>query len=224
MNLKHVGIYKITFPNERYYVGLTGRSFELRWNDHLTRLRSNNHTNSALQSHFNKYGENSIEFSILEGWDSISKEIDQPILLEKEQSWWDKLLLAGGKPINGRPTGTGSTFHTDETRLKISSSLTRYKHYELTCKECSQSFTQRHMGDRIHIFCSAACSSLWKIKSGALPRGNSFVRTEAWSDNLSKGMKGNNNAKGNLGGKITSHKRWHINRNITNPDCEYCNE
>ena len=61
------GIYKIVNKvNGKYYVGST-KNFDKRWRrKHRKQLRGNYHTNLRLQRAWNKYGENSFEFQIIE--------------------------------------------------------------------------------------------------------------------------------------------------------------
>lgn len=86
MNLKTtVGIYqilnKVTF---KCYVGSTKRSFHDRFKDHKRFLKQDKHPNKHLQSAWNKYGEESFEFEILE---VIDKSLDKLYFLEQEQYW-----------------------------------------------------------------------------------------------------------------------------------------
>lgn len=60
------GIYKITCTsNNKVYIGQSV-SIKRRWRDHLMALRKNGHYNPKLQRAYNKYGENSFTFEILE--------------------------------------------------------------------------------------------------------------------------------------------------------------
>jgi group I intron endonuclease len=60
------GIYKIQSKckPERVYIG-SAKSFQKRWYFHITSLRKNNHHAIKLQRHFNKYGEDDLNFSII---------------------------------------------------------------------------------------------------------------------------------------------------------------
>ena len=78
------GIYKITnLKNNKFYIGSTQRTFSKRWNDHKSLLKSNKHHSIILQRSWNKYGEDSFLFEILE-------EIDENII-EREQYYLDLL-------------------------------------------------------------------------------------------------------------------------------------
>ncbi len=63
------GIYKIqNILNNKIYVGSASSNggFRKRWNEHKSGLRRNKHTNKHLQSSWNKYGEESFVFEIIE--------------------------------------------------------------------------------------------------------------------------------------------------------------
>lgn len=62
-----IGVYKIeNSVDGRLYIGSAAVSFESRWAKHLSSLKANKHSNRFLQNAWNKYGEKSFVFSILE--------------------------------------------------------------------------------------------------------------------------------------------------------------
>jgi len=74
------GIYRIINTiNNKFYIG-SANNFYVRWHLHISRLRKNKHNNSYLQSSFNKYGESSFLFEVIE-------ECEPKILIEREQYW-----------------------------------------------------------------------------------------------------------------------------------------
>jgi group I intron endonuclease len=74
------GIYKILNTiNNKIYIG-SAIDIKKRWRDHKWYLKKNKHHNLHLQSSWNKYGENSFEFSIL-----LECTVDQLLILEKEE-------------------------------------------------------------------------------------------------------------------------------------------
>jgi group I intron endonuclease len=78
------GIYKITcLKNGRFYVGSTVNLKE-RWQTHRSRLRKGNHENPYLQNTWNKYGEASFVFQIIEN-------VEESLLFDVEQSYLDAL-------------------------------------------------------------------------------------------------------------------------------------
>jgi group I intron endonuclease len=68
----------------KYYVGSSSK-FKVRKRQHLAELRKNKHHSSKLQNSWNKYGESSFQFVILE------EVIDFSFLIEREQFWIDLL-------------------------------------------------------------------------------------------------------------------------------------
>ncbi len=72
-----IGIYKITnIKNNKVYIGQTKDRFIERYWSHVWRLKNNSHNNQHLQKSWNKYGENSFLFEVIEICDDILK-IDQ---------------------------------------------------------------------------------------------------------------------------------------------------
>ena len=83
-----VGIYQITNKhNLKNYIGSTRRNFHDRFRDHKRDLKKNKHHNKYLQNAWNKYGEESFEFTVLE---VIDKSLDKKYFLEKETYWINK--------------------------------------------------------------------------------------------------------------------------------------
>lgn len=76
------GVYKISFGNNKCYVGSTTTSFKNRFASHYNHLKNDIHRNKYLSNCFKKYPENII-FEIVEIIDDIS------IILEREQYWID---------------------------------------------------------------------------------------------------------------------------------------
>lgn len=69
------GIYQIrNLINGKFYVGSTMR-FERRWWDHQEKLRKGNHVNAHLQASWNKHGEESFVFEVLEVLPEPTKEV-----------------------------------------------------------------------------------------------------------------------------------------------------
>ena len=61
-----------------FYIGQTTRG-ELRWKEHLKRLRGNYHRNHKLQQDFNEHGEDAFEWSVIK---ELPKDPDQLLLQE----------------------------------------------------------------------------------------------------------------------------------------------
>jgi len=109
----NIGIYKITNKiNGKFYIGSTSNKlgFNKRWQKHKRELNINKHSNLHLQNAWNKYGETSFSFEILE---TCEKEK----CIEKEQFYIDTL-----NPQYNICKIAGSTLgkkHSIETRIKI---------------------------------------------------------------------------------------------------------
>jgi group I intron endonuclease len=110
------GIYKITcLPTSKFYIGSTNNLFR-RWYDHRKELRRNDHGNQKLQNAWNKYGEESFTFEVLE-------LVLPTFQIEREQYWLDKLKPWGNKGLNiarnAQAFSLGLT-HSPESRAKMS--------------------------------------------------------------------------------------------------------
>ena len=115
-----VGIYKITNPENKSYVGLS-REIENRWKSYKNmQFQSNNRLKESLQ----KYGYDNHIFEILEEIqlteDTYGK--NTAVLRKRERYWINKLnTFYDGLNQNGGGSGCGS--HTLESKQKISEAL-----------------------------------------------------------------------------------------------------
>jgi len=105
------GIYIIkSTTNDKSYIGSTV-DFKDRFYRHKRHLKLNKHKNSHLQNYYNKHGEGSLVFDILE-------YCDPTILIEREQHYMDTLLpkfnihKIADRPVNVK--------RTEATKQKIS--------------------------------------------------------------------------------------------------------
>ena len=79
------GVYQVTCTaNNSFYIGSTTLSLKVRLQGHLSGLRSNLHGNVILQNCFNKYGESSFVFQILE-------QCEPDLCIKREQHYIDTL-------------------------------------------------------------------------------------------------------------------------------------
>jgi len=146
------GIYKITnTTNNRCYIG-SSININKRWNEHKNNLRKNKHDNDFLQKSWNKHGENSFLFEIIE-------IVPNPnILIIREQYYLDLLKphnknicynickIAGNmlgfkhsneSKVKMSESHMGNQYslgykHTDESKNKMSKSHVDMKHKEET--------------------------------------------------------------------------------------------
>ena len=83
-DLKISGIYCIVnIKNSKKYIGSSKNIRQRLWS-HRAKLRHNKHDNAHLQSAWNKYGEHSFDYYILE-------KCEESLLLEKEQLYIDTI-------------------------------------------------------------------------------------------------------------------------------------
>jgi hypothetical protein len=124
-------IYQITSKiNKKKYVG-SAINFPNRIRQHLSELRLNRHGNPKLQAHFNKYGIEDLQFSILE------PVMFPELLIQREQYHIDTL-----KPIFNVCQIAGSSLgykHSEESKKKFSESRKGVKMSEETKKKMSES-------------------------------------------------------------------------------------
>lgn len=110
------GIYTIrNTKNGKVYVG-SSMNVRSRWYFHKNDLRKNKHHSLLLQRAWNKDGEDSFRFSIVE-------ECDCSQLLAVEQSWIDRLNCADKRYGYNRSPSAGNTAgikRTEEFKKKIS--------------------------------------------------------------------------------------------------------
>ena len=102
------------------YIG-SAVNIDYRWRKHKECLRSNRHQNSYLQNAWNKYGEESFGFAILELIEDKTK------LIDREQFWIDYTKCCDRKlgynlsPTVGSPLGTKRTeeFKVNRTQVQV---------------------------------------------------------------------------------------------------------
>jgi group I intron endonuclease len=136
--MKTSGIYSITNKvNHKSYWG-SSKDINYRWNHHKNSLRRNKHENPRLQRAWNKYGEGNFEFK-LEEESSLEK------LQETEQCYLDWIFTFPkqwfyniGRNVESWNRGTrGLQKHTDESKRKLSISLTGIRRTVETKKKMS---------------------------------------------------------------------------------------
>lgn len=117
------GIYKIiNIINNKIYIGSTV-NFKRRKRNHFWDLNNNKHDNDYLQKAYNKYGKENFRFEIIEYIE------DKKILLEREQSWIDKLNVCDrniGYNICEVAGNTLGQKMSSKTKQKISNSVKEY--------------------------------------------------------------------------------------------------
>ena len=97
------GVYKIINKiNNKYYVGSTS-NFKKRWNQHIKLLNRNKHKNDYLQNVWNKYGEKSFEFIVVEYTDVNLVKIIEQKYLDNFGDYNIGLKASGGDNLTKNP-------------------------------------------------------------------------------------------------------------------------
>lgn len=123
--------------NGKLYIGSTIRPSYIRKYEHFSQLRKNIHKNSHLQRAFNKYGEDSFTFSILEEYkfpEDYGKMYIVEYLLGREYYFIEKLNAEYNIKIDLTIGNTGYK-HTEETKDKIRKSKLSKTPSERTLRE-----------------------------------------------------------------------------------------
>ena len=117
MKNKVCGIYMIkNVVNEKVYIGQSIDIYD-RWIEHKNALRGNYHANNHLQHAWNKYKEQSFQFSVIE-------ECNECELNDKEIYWIaTKDSYHNGYNLTEGGGGVRGFKHTDDTKQKISNRL-----------------------------------------------------------------------------------------------------
>lgn len=134
------GIYKITCTSTgKFYIG-SAKDIQHRLARHKSDLGRNVHHNTLLQRAVNKYGKDVFEFEILEFVD------DAESLLQREQHYLDTLNPCDINVGFNLAIEAGSRLGvpvTEETKAKISKTLTGRKHTEETKLKMSQNSSNK---------------------------------------------------------------------------------
>jgi len=121
------GVYQIrNVRNNKLYIGSAAgaQGFQGRWGKHLRGLRKNYHHSPVLQNAWNKHGEESFTFEVLE-------ECVPEKCVEREQHYLDSILFAScnddrfsrlGYNLNRAANSRLGSKCSEETRAKMSAS------------------------------------------------------------------------------------------------------
>lgn len=106
------GVYRITNTiNNKLYIGSTCENFIIRWKSHINTLRRNTHKNAHLQNAFNKYGEKSFIFEIIE----VCEKEDT---LNREQLYLNKHFGKNCYNINPNATTLNTSKETIQKQIE----------------------------------------------------------------------------------------------------------
>lgn len=119
--------------NGKIYVGQTDRTAQIRKTEHFSELRTQVHTNPHLQASWNKYGEDSFEFNVLEHCDEKDLGVNE--------DWWIDYFDSTdrSKGYNLQTGGVVGYTRTEEFGRKISERLKGVPRSEETKKKISKS-------------------------------------------------------------------------------------
>jgi len=113
---KRSGIYKIFNKNNgKFYIG-SASDLGSRFRRHKIDLRRGNHKNKYLQNAWNKHGEESFDFIVIEYLEKNKK-----LIIEREQYWLDRLMAVdAGYNISNKASSQLGFRHSKETKAIIS--------------------------------------------------------------------------------------------------------
>ena len=131
-----IGIYKITNPNGKIYIGQSIDIFK-----RFTRYKSDVKSQLALNNSFIKYGVKNHNFEIIE-------ECIESCLNERERYWQDYYDVTGANGLNCRLTGTKdkSGALSDETKLKMKIAKKGFNLGKVTSDETKSKMSLAHLG------------------------------------------------------------------------------
>lgn len=110
------GIYQIRNKiSNKIYVGSAANLY-MRFAQHKSKLKQNDHPNKHLQNAWNKHGAENFEFKVLELIEDKTK------LIEKEQNWieWFKCVTPHGYNLRSIAHSNFGLLTSNETKLKLS--------------------------------------------------------------------------------------------------------
>lgn len=140
------GVYQIrNLVNGKVYIGKS-KNLQSRKSGHFASLRKGLHANKHLQNSYNKYGEKSFVFEIVEYVDNEEK------LIEREQFWIDKVRSRKENfeyNIRKQAESNEGLKHTEASKKKISLFM---KGLRVGEKNPSSKLNQKQVEEMIHLF------------------------------------------------------------------------
>lgn len=139
MEFRHEsGIYICTCSgNGKQYIGQS-KDVKLRKCQHLSELRYGKHYNDYMQKSYNKYGENSLEWDVL--------EYCSPDMLDEREQYWIKAYGTFSNGFNGTAGGSFNRVYirTDEFKEALSAKMKQTWEYDI---ERRKKFSQNMTGE-----------------------------------------------------------------------------
>jgi len=205
--MKIIGIYQIQskIKPTRIYIG-SSRDITKRWNDHLRLLGKNKHHSSKLQSHFNKYGKDDFQFSILTGCDKENLIPNEQFFIDFYKPYFNSVLKVSYIPdyigrVSGNKGKRGMFHHTEEHKSKMSQLKLGVSRSEETKQKISNTLKGKLIGDKNPFFGQHHTKESMQRaseKKKGIPSPNKgkkglLVHTEEWKREHSEKVKGNKN-------------------------------
>ena len=169
-----MGIYTITnLINGKFYLG-SSNNLAKRKREHIWALRKNEHNNPHLQNAFNKYGEKSFKFEIIE---IIKPEENLLIIEQKRIDEYDACNREKGYNINRYASGGGlfgkdnpnfGKHMSEEQKIKIRKTMIGEKYSSDRCKNMSMARTGKYIGSQNHNFGKEVTKERRKLQSKAM--------------------------------------------------------
>lgn len=150
-------VYKITFPNQKAYIGKTKKGIEHRVKQHVSNAINNRGKSPLVENAIRKYGSQNITYEVL----GIKDSEDELSSLEIELIAKHNTLSPNGYNLTSGGDGN-STKHTDEFKLQKSLSMRKncknmhlemYVKYQKT-KKGSEGFIVIKPGFKSAQFCT----------------------------------------------------------------------
>lgn len=197
--MKEPVIYWIrNVANGKFYVGSSTQRY-VRWRTHKKKLRANTHHCPHLQAAWNKYGEGSFEFSVVE------RVVNEADLHAAEDRWLSEHV---GKPHcynAGRRAGAPMRGRTGAAHPSFGKPLPKAQKEKLREAALEQWKTSDPRTGRTHSPEVRAKIKEKVQKSVAEGRGGCFIPSEETRAKMSEGLRGNQNAKGHV--RTEEHRR-----------------
>lgn len=184
--------------NGKFYVGSTVQRY-VRWKTHRTKLRAGTHHCAHLQAAWNKYGEASFEFKVIE------HVVDVTELQAAEDRWLSQHVgkehcynhgYRSGAPWRGVPSekhpSFGKRLTDDQKQMLREATLEQWKTSDPRTGRKHSPETIEKIKAKVHAALSEG-------------RGGKFIPSEETRAKMSASLKGNQNAKGHV--RSEEHRR-----------------
>ena len=186
-----VGIYKITNPEDKAYIGLS-KNIQKRWNSHKNlQFRGN----IKLRESLTKYGGDSHQFEVIEEIDISNLGRSQANnLLQVRERYWINHFETFKDGLNANRGGSGCKAHTAESKRKISEANSKPKPKDFGANRKKWQHTPEFR-EKISK-ANKGKTSYWKGKEGS---NKGKIMSQEQKDKISKANKGK--SKPGSGGK-----------------------